>query len=66
MTNKEKNILALIIVCFILYFYGIFVSIYDRKNTETELISNLETQINQLKYELEYNNYVLEQNLKEN
>lgn len=65
MTKYEKNVLALIIVFFILYFYGIFVSIYDRTHTEAKLIENLETQINQLEFELEYNNFVLEQNLKE-
>lgn len=65
MSTYEKNVLALILVFFILYFYGIFVSIYDRTHTEAELICNLETQINQLEFELEYNNFVLEENLKE-
>lgn len=65
MTKYEKNVLALVIVFFILYFYGIFVSVYDRTHTEAELIENLETQINELKFELEYNDFVLEENLKE-
>lgn len=65
MSTYEKNVLALILVFFILYFYGIFVSVYDRTHTEAELIKNLETQINELKFELEYNDFVLEENLKE-
>ena len=67
MTKYEKNVLALIIVFFILYFYGIFVSIYDRTHTEAKLIENLEMQVNELaslssiqdiakSYGLSYNN----------
>lgn len=65
MTKYEKNVLALIIVFFILYFYGIFVSIYDRTHTEEKLIENLEMQINELIFKEEYSNFALEESLKE-
>lgn len=65
MTKYEKNVLALIIVFFILYFYGIFVSIYDRTHTEAKLIENLEMQVNELIFKEEYSNFALEESLKE-
>lgn len=65
MTKYEKNVLALVIVFFILYFYGIFVAIYDRTHTEAKLIENLEVQINELVFEKEYSIFALEESLKE-
>ena len=65
MTKYEKNVLALVIVFFILYFYGIFVSVYDRTNTEAKLIESLEVQINELVFEKEYSIFALEESLKE-
>lgn len=65
MTKYEKNVLALIIVFFILYFYGIFVAIYDRTHTEAKLIENLEMQVNELIFKEEYSNFALEESLKE-
>ena len=65
MTKYEKNVLALIIVFFILYFYGIFVAIYYRTHTEAKLIENLEMQVNELIFKEEYSNFALEESLKE-
>lgn len=65
MTKYEKNVLALVIVFFILYFYGIFVSVYDRTHTEAKLIESLEVQINELVFEKEYSIFALEESLKE-
>lgn len=65
MGKQDKKIIILIISILIFYYIGIFIGCKNKGTVSKEYITNLETQINELQFQLDYDNFSLNDSLNQ-